>query len=55
VLCFIQRVNLVVYVKCWGEGISVGVWGKTSNARGLLFRPPQYLFRPPKNTKITFI
>jgi len=21
----------------------------------LLFRPPQYLFRPPKNTKITFI
>jgi hypothetical protein len=22
-------VNLVLYVKCWGEGINVGVWGIT--------------------------
>jgi len=33
VFCFIQRVNLVVCVKCWGEGINVGVCGITSMSR----------------------
>ena len=33
VFCFIQRVILVVCVKCWGAGINVGVWGITSRSK----------------------
>jgi len=32
----VERVNLVVCVKCWGQGINVGVWGITSKRKNFI-------------------